>query len=142
METIYGVFSTGNLGNMKSVEYTRSDENLRNKVVVYGRDGIVYTTSASSPWVVDPTFYKTAIISYEFIDTQAMAKETGDINLHRLNRLTESCIIETMGDPSIDTRQVASVTDSQCGLSGNWFMTQCRHSVSKSGYTLRMTGTI
>jgi hypothetical protein len=140
-ETIYGVFATGASGNMKSVEYTRSDENLRNKVVVYGTNSIVASAQASSPWVVDPTFYKTAIISYEFIDTQSMADVTASVNLHRMNKLTESCIIETLGDPSIDTRQVVTITDSKCGLSGNWFVTQCKHSVSKSGYTIRMTGT-
>lgn len=139
-ETISGEFFTGWGGNMKSIEYSRSDENLRNRVVVFGRDNTVYDVKESSPWVVDPTFYKTAIISYEFIDNYDMAKETGDINIHRLNKLTESCIIEAMGDPSINTAQVVSITDPKCGLSGSWFLAQCRHSISKSGYTLRMTG--
>ena len=139
-ETIYGAFTTGDTGNMKSVEYVRSDENLRNRMVIYGSGGITYETHASSPWVVDPAFYKTGIISYDFIDTQEMAQVTGDINLHRLNKLTESCVIEALGDPSIDTSQVVTVTDSKCGLSGSWFLAQCKHTVSNSGYTMRMTG--
>jgi hypothetical protein len=131
-------FSTGNTGGMKTVEYIRSDENLRNEVIVYG-GGILSSASAVSPWL-PPGFYRTAVISHELIETQADADLTASINLHRLNRLTESCIVEVLGKTDIDVRQIVNITDPNANVSGNWFVTQCRHTISERGYVTRITG--
>ena len=131
--------TTGNNGNAKTVEYIRSDENLRNKIEVFGREGIHKTASAVSPYV-PAGFYKTLIISYEMIDTDDMAQETADINLLRVNKLTESCIVETLGDVSISARNTVSIVDSAAGISGNWFVYQTTHRIdAQGGYTVRMT---
>lgn len=132
---------------LKTIQYSRSDENLRNQVAVFGREGVSLKTakSADTPagsgkYYLPTGFYKTAIISYELIDNDSMAQETADINLQRLNKLTESCIIETVGDPTIDIRQTVTVTDPKSDVSGDWFVTQCTHSISPaSGYTCKMT---
>jgi len=137
--TISHNFFTGNTGNMKTVELTRSDENLRNKVAVFGRSGVSATASATSPYV-PAGFYKTAIISYEMIDTNEMAQQTADINLARLNKLTQSCIVEVLGNVSILARQTANIVDSKIDLSGDWFVYQVAHRVDvQGGYTIRLT---
>jgi hypothetical protein len=134
-------FGTGNSGTMKTVEYYRSDENLRNRVSVYGWNGCHGVAQAVSPYV-PAGFFKTAIISYDAIVDAAMAQETADINLARLNKLTESAIVEVIGDTSISCRQTATVVDSKSNLSGNWFIMQCEHRVDNtSGYTVRMSFT-
>jgi hypothetical protein len=138
-ETISHYLTTGNAGNMKTLEYVRSDENLRNKVAVFGRSGVSATSSGSSPYVPSG-FFKTAIISYEMIDNTEMAQETADINLGRLNKLTESCVIEVLGHVGISARQTVSIVDSQAGISGNWFIYQASHRVDpQGGYTIRLT---
>jgi len=132
-------FTTGNLGNMKTVEWVRSDENLRNSVHVFGRSGVHKKAQASSPYV-PVGFYKTVVISYEMIDNDEMAQETADINLARLNKLTESCVVEAIGNVGVLARQTVSITDPLAGISGNWFLTQIAHRVdAQGGYTVRLT---
>ena len=126
-------------GTLKSIQYIRSEEGLRNKVIVFGYSGITKEAYAESPYVPE-NFYKTAILSHEFIDTEEIAQETADINLHRLNKLTESVIFEALGQTDIDIRETVSITDPSSGVSGSWFVTQCTHTVGKdSGYTIRVT---
>ena len=131
-------FTTGDAGTMKTLEYIRSDENLRNKVIVYGGD-VLSSASVASPYL-PAGFYKTAVIAHELIETQADADLTASFNLHRLNRLTESCIIEVLGKTDIDIRQIVTIIDPRADVSGNWFVTQCKHSVSERGYVTRITG--
>jgi hypothetical protein len=136
---VHAYMSTGNAGNMKTLEYTRSDENLRNKVVVYGRDNLYKVASGSSPYV-PAGFWKTAIVSSTMIEGDAMAQEVADINLLRMNKLTEACIVDCIGNTSLDCRQTVNITDPKIGVSGNWFVSQIQHKVDpNSGYTCRLT---
>jgi hypothetical protein len=90
--------TTGNSGNLITVEYTQSDEQLRNKVVVYGKDGtnVKSTASASSPYL-PAGYYKTIVLSHDIIDNQAMADATSALNLTMFNRLTESYTAKVEG---------------------------------------------
>jgi len=133
-------FSTGDAGNMKTIEYVRSDENLRNQVIVYGGN-VAASAQAASPYV-PASFYRTAVIAHQLIETTADAQLTANFNLHRLNRLTESCIIEVLGKTDIDIRQTVNIFNGWGSeMTGNWFVTQCKHTVSERGYTVRLTGT-
>jgi hypothetical protein len=132
-------YSTGDSGYMKSIDWYRSDENLRNRVIVYGYEGCYARADAVSPYV-PPDFYKTSIISYEAIVDQAMAQETADINLSRLNKLTQSVTIEAMGNPAYSYLETVTLNDPKIGLSGNWFVYQLEHRYdTNSGYTVRLT---
>jgi len=132
-------FVGGNSGTIKQIEYTRSDENLRNKVVVYGASGVQAISQAASPYL-PANYYKTAIISYSMIDTNEMAAETASINLSRMNKLTETVILEVNGDPSLDARATVQITEPNTGVSGLWFVNQISHRLSSDApYLCRLT---
>jgi hypothetical protein len=129
--------TTGNAGQLIFTDYTKSDDNLRNKVVVFGAPGISATRSAVSPYL-PANFYKTAIISHGMIDTEWMAQKCAEINLDTLNRLTEGVVVECEGDPDIDVRDTVTVTESFTGVAGNWFVFAATH-IFREAYTLRLT---
>lgn len=123
--------------NLLSVSYTRSTDKLRNRIVVYGQEGVSATASDTSPYLPGG-FYKTGVIATQLIDSSTQAQAAADNNLALMNRLTESVMLEIEGDYEIAPRKfvVLTITDSEIGLalSGNWFIYQVEHSVDKSGY--------
>lgn len=126
-------FTTGSSGNIISIQHEQSTDNLRNKVVVFGRDGIYAEASAVSPYL--PTgFYKTAIVSSELIDSQSMADDAATYNLNLYNRLTETCKIDVEGDATIRARTTVNVVESFTGISEDWFVYSLTHRFDNSGY--------
>lgn len=128
---------TGDAGQIIFSDYTKSDENLRNRVVVFGAPGITATRDAVSPHL-PANFYKTAIISHGMIDTLWMAQKCAEINLEALNRLTEGVVVECEGDPDIDCRDTVTVTEAFTGIAGDWFVYAATH-VFRESYTMRLT---
>jgi hypothetical protein len=141
IEPIPGVstatLTTGNNGQLIFTDYTKSDENLRNRVVVFGAPGISASADAVSGHL-PANFYKTAIISHGMIDTQAMAQAAADLNLTLLNRLTEGVVVECEGDPDIDCRDTITVTEAWTGVAGDWFVLAATHTF-ESSYRMRLT---
>lgn len=129
---------TGDAGTLIFSNYTQSDENLRNRVVVFGAPGISATRDAVSPHL-PANFYKTAIISHGMIDTLWMAQAAAEINLAVLNRLTEGVVVEAEGDSSIDCRDTVTVTEAFTGIAGDWFVLIATHTMDVSGYRMRLT---
>lgn len=137
-------FTTGNTGDLTLINYTKSDDKLRNKVVVYGYDGIHATAQASPPSdVALPSgFYKAAVISYpNIIDTQEMAQQAAEYNLTLLNRATETLTLESVGNPDIVRGQIVDIDqDHISGLGGNWFVYEATHRITASeGYRMHVT---
>jgi len=111
-----------------------SDRDLRNRMVVYGAEGIYAEAEAESPYL--PTgFRKSVIIASPWIDDQDMAQAACDYNLDKLNRLTEEVSIEVIGDPSLHARQVITVSEFHTGISGDWYIYNCEHRWGEGGYT-------
>lgn len=129
--------TTGNNGQLIFTDYTKSDENLRNRVVVFGAPGVSASAEAASPHL-PANFYKTAIVSHGMIDTQQMAQDTADLNLTQLNRLTEGVVVECEGDPDIDCRDTVTVTEAFTGVAGDWFVLAATHDFSER-YVMRLT---
>jgi hypothetical protein len=130
-------FITGNSGTIITNEYNRSDDDLRNRVVVYGLDPIIATASITSPYL--PTgFYKTAVIASPLITEQTMAQDSADFNLELYNRLTRNVTCEVIGNYQIHSRMVATVTEAHTGVSGDWLIYNANHSWSDTGYIIRM----
>lgn len=114
--------------------YVKSDKDIRNRVVVYGADGIVGTAQASSPYL-PAGFYRAVVLSTPIIDTQAVADSSASYNLTKLNRLTESISIEIIGDHTIQARDVITVNAPSVGLSSNdWYVYLAEHRWSNTGY--------
>lgn len=139
---------TGVNGNITYIDYGYNTDNLRNKVVVFGRDGIYAeshsTTTPCPPGWTPPcqflpnNFYKTAIVSSEFIDSDGMAQDSADYNLDLYNKLTESLRIEAEGDHMVRCRDTVIVTDLLfTGMNADeWFVFSISHKVTDDGYTM------
>lgn len=124
-------------GSITSAGYEKSTDNLRNKVVVFGRDGIYAEASAVSPYL-PADFYKTAIVSSELIDSQQMADDAADYNLALYNRLTEVARLDVIGDADILARKTVSAQEWFTGISGKWFTYSCTHRVDENGFTTQL----
>lgn len=119
------------------ISYTRSDKDLRNRIVVYGSEGINAEAKASSPYVPSG-FYRTVLVSAPgVIDTQSMADMSADYNLDLLNRLTKRVSMTIVGNHNIDCRNVVTVNRPSIGVSGDWFVYGLEHNWSNAGF---MTG--
>jgi hypothetical protein len=121
-----------------NVSYIQSERDLRNRVVVYGGEGISSVASASSPYLPSG-FYKSVVASAWWIDTQSMADLAASYNLDLLNRLTKEATITILGDSSISAREVVTVTESRTGMSGDWYVYGVDHSWGSGGFTTTLT---
>lgn len=124
--------------NLLSTSAEDSTEELRNKVVVYGKPGVSATASASSPFL-PAGFFKTAVISTPIIDTNSLAQRTADLNLERFNRLTKSAVLQIEGDYNVEPRKIVNVTEPYTGLSGDWVIYHVETKMDSSGFTQIVT---
>ena len=124
-------FTTGDSGQIISVQpHSESSDKIRNRVVVYGAKGIHATASANSPFLPSG-FYKTEVIAApDLIDTQQMADDIASYNLDLLNRLEKGATLQVAGVPSVDCRDVVTVTEAESGLSGDWFVYSIRYDLA------------
>ena len=141
-----GSFTTGDNGNLTSISHSKSDEELRNKIVVIGAptelgNGAFYTgtASASSPYL--PTgYYKTAVISTDLLTSASDCFDSAVLNRDRFNRLTERVSFEAEGDHSIHIHDTVYVEESFTGIAEDWFVYQITHSIDDNGY--KMSGVL
>lgn len=138
-ETPSWTFSTANQ-NIVVAEYAKSTDNLRNRVVVYGDQtaNVFASASASSPYL-PANFYQTTAIASQYIQTQAQAQQTADYNLDLLNHLTETARVRVIGDYTHHVRNVATLSESFTGLSGDWLIHSMQSMWTRSGYTSELT---
>jgi hypothetical protein len=131
--------------NILSVSYSRKDDNLRNRVVVFGRtldDGttIQAEASASSPYVPDG-YPRTAVVSSQLIDTQEMAQGAADYNLAAWNKLDEAVDLTAIGNPQVTCNDTVTISETFTGVSGDWFVASVVHLWGPDTYTMRITAT-
>ncbi len=126
-----------------TLTHSKSTDNLRNRIVVYGKNNLSASASASSSYL-PAGFYKTGVIATQAIDTTTLAQQTADLNLTRMNRLTETITCEVEGDYSIEPRKFVRVTavdtDTGMNISGSdWFIFHVLHRLDSSGYKCNVT---
>lgn len=120
------------------IGHLTSDKDIRNRVVVYGSEGIYAEASASSPYL-PAGFYRTAAVSAPgVIDTQSMASQAASYNLDLYNRLTYKVNVQIIGNPNLDARICVTMNKSSLGVTGLWYVYSIEHSWSKDGYTTSM----
>lgn len=119
--------------NSINTVYRESEVDLRNKVVVWGKEGITATASDSSPYLPSG-FYKTVLFSSEIVDTQSMAEATADYNLYALNRLTREVTATVLGDYELEARKVIEVTLTGININENMYIYSANHTWSAGGY--------
>ncbi|NIQ88607.1 MAG: hypothetical protein GWN93_05825 [Deltaproteobacteria bacterium] len=132
-------FVTGASGEIVSISpLSKSSDKIRNRVVVYGPEGVHAEASASSPFLPSG-FYKAEVISApNLIDTTAQAQDIADYNLDLLNRLELTLNMTVVGVPGLRARDIVTVTESETGVSGDWLAYSLRHEFSDK-YTQTMT---
>ena len=124
--------------NISTIQYTVSDRDLRNRVVVYGSEGIYAEAKKASPFL-PAGFYKSCVIAAPgIIDSTAVAKQTANYNLAKLNRLTYKCNVTALGNPLLQCRQCVTVSKPDIGVNGKWYIYGIEHSFSKNGYLLNL----
>lgn len=120
--------------NLIDVAHWRSDRDLRNRVVVYGAEGVFGEAKASSPYLPSG-FYKSVVVAAPtVIDTHVMAQQSANYNLAKLNRLTVGGTAVIIGDPDIVARDCVTVNKSDIGMTGKWYVFGCEHDWSREGY--------
>jgi len=114
---------------------TTSEKNLRNKVVVYGT-GEIAANASRVVSLLPAGFYKTAVLgATEIVDDQATAQNIADYNLDMFCRYTQQVRATLVGNPSLRARKVHHVASTKLGVDANFYVSQCEHSLSSSGYT-------
>jgi hypothetical protein len=121
-------------GKILEASYTKSDHDIRNKVIVYGSGGIHEEASASSPYL-PAGFYRSVVVAAAgVIDSSSMASQAASYNLALLNRLTEKVSITMEGTIDVFPRKIAEVTIPDISISGDWYVFAVEHRWDRSGY--------
>jgi len=121
-----------------TMSISKTDKDLRNRVVVYGNNSVYAEAVGYSPYLPDG-FYKTVVVAAPTVfDNTAMAQQSADYNLELLNRLTESVSVVIVGDPSIQPRVVMEVINPSLSISGLWYVYAVSHTLNSSGYTTNL----
>lgn len=124
--------------NLLDVSYWRSDRDLRNRVVVYGSEGIYATAQASSPYLPSGFYKSVAVAAPTVITSQSMAEQSADYNLAKLNRLTIGGSATIIGNPAINCRSCVNVSKADIGMTGQFYVFGIEHQWSKDGYKTSM----
>lgn len=136
-------YPMGSDSPVATIDYTKilsaktgeSADDLRNRVVVYGKGSIAATAQATSPYLPSG-FYKSTVLATEFIDSQSIAQQAANYNLNLLNRLTKTVRLTIEGDSSIKARQVYTIDAPAIGLDEDFYIYSASHNWSKDGYTV------
>lgn len=122
-------------GNLVSIAYGRSDEDIRNRIVAIGMPGAAAEASAASPYLPSG-YYKTAVVSSDLLGGSAMCQLSADANLSMLNRLTEKATFEAEGKHSVHIHDTVRVEENFSGAAGDWFVYQVTHTIDDDGYRI------
>lgn len=123
------------IADATSMSYSKTDKDLRNRVVVYGAEGIFAEAKATSPYL-PAGFYKTVVVAAPTVfDNTNMAQQSADYNLALLNKLTYNCNATIIGNPHLQPRTAITVVNQSLGISGNWYVFGVTHSFTSAGYT-------
>jgi hypothetical protein len=114
--------------------YSKSDHDIRNKIIVYGSESIHAEASASSPYL-PAGFYRTTVVAAPgVIDSQSMAQQAADYNLDLLNRLTQKVDLTLIGMTGIFPRTIVNIDLDDANVDGKWYVYSVEHNWSKAGY--------
>lgn len=124
------------------VSYSKiiSEKNLRNRIVVWGSDGVYAVAEVDSPYLPDG-FRKSALLSApDLVTDNGTAQQIADYNLNLLNRITTSINTTVVGDPLLEARKVIHTNVNLPGSSENrdFYVFTAEHSWGKQGYTTNL----
>lgn len=115
-----------------TLSHGTNEADLRNRVVVYGGTGIFAEAyDSGSPYY----HYKTAVLADAgMVDSQSLAQDIADYNLHLLNRISETISASVVGDPHLMPFRTVTVNSTILGIDEQYYIFSADHSLSSSGY--------
>jgi len=126
------------VGLILDATFTRSERDLRNRVVVYGTGGIKAVAEEESCFL--PTgFRKSAVFSgAELVDKQSIADDSAEYNLTLYHRLSKVGSLTVLGDPELIARKTVNLDALAINaeFTGEWYIFSAEHSWSNAGYTV------
>jgi len=121
------------LTQILNLDYSEDANNLRNRVVLYGAEGITAEASAASPYLPSG-FYKSCVVSAPIIDSQSYADQCVAYNLALYNRLTKAVNTTILGDHSIIPRTGLTLDIGVSKVDDLWYVYGVSHTANESGY--------
>jgi len=127
-----------------SGSYSISERDLRNRIVVYGRNGISATASQGTSYnpitdsneqILPAGFYKSVVASADWIDSQSMAQGAANYNLDLLNRLQVEANIQIQGNADIHARDVITVDSDSLDIDNDFYVYTVDHTWGDKGFT-------
>lgn len=137
-DTPIATWTTGNGGNIISIQRETSTQNTRNVVKVYGKNPLTARASATNPYLVVD---QAAVIAHELLDTQEICDATASVNLTLMNRLHITHTIDMLGDASVFPRTVYHVTNTFTGSDEDVFVYRVAHAFGDGGFVTNVTAT-
>ena len=131
-----------------NLQFSVSERDLRNRIVVYGGNDINAEATSSTSYdpvlessrsILPAGFYKTVVASAEWIDNQSMAQMAANYNLALLNRLTVEATLTMVGNPSITARDIVTVNSDSLSLNTDFYVYTIDQNWSSSGFTTTLT---
>ncbi len=130
-----------------TLNHTKSEKDLRNRIVVYGTEGVYATASRAT--TIDPDtggyvtvlpggYYKSAALATWIIDDNNTAQDTADYNLKLMNRLSVELSMSVIGDPNLLARKVVHVHEPSLGVDGDYYIFTAEHNMGSDGYVTNM----
>jgi hypothetical protein len=123
---------------------SKNERDLRNKIVVYGANGLTKSASSSTSYdallgynvpILPGGFYKTAALSSSIITSGTFAQLACNYNLALLNRVQYEITATVVGNPIYHARETVHIEYAPFGITGQWYIYQCDHNFGKEGYT-------
>lgn len=124
---------------IQDLSFHRDIRNLRNRVVVYGNEGVfAEATRTSQSLPVDVV--KSAVLAFAgLVDNNTLAQQIADYNVSLYNRAEETVVVSIIGDPSLQARTVIALDENRFDITGTWYVFSCEHNLSSSGYITTLT---
>jgi hypothetical protein len=134
-----GIAATIGTDDTISINYSISDRDLRNRVVVYGMEGVFADAKASSPYL-PAGFYKSVVIASPVIYSDGIASQIANYNLNMLNRLTQRISVSIIGNSDINCLDNVHINNSDVGVNNDVIVYACEHNFSRAGYITSIEG--
>lgn len=150
---IYGEIGSVSIGTIDDSTLLRVDEvvsekDLRNRIVVYGAEGVYADEKSSTSYnpvtdadeiILPSGYYKSVVYATPIIDSNSVAQKTAEYNLELLNRLNYHLLAVAEGDPMLVARNIITVSNTILGISNrNYYIYSSEHSWNDRGYTVSM----
>lgn len=134
--------------NSIAFKSSKTDKDLKNKVVVWGTTGVYAHAENAESYdpindetrqILPDGFFKSAVVSSTIIDNQDMAQQACDFNLLLYNRLTGGISVSSIGSHIYKARNTITVNSSKLSISSkDYYIYSCEHQWSQAGYTTNM----